>query len=687
MHRTTTERTAWWLLSLVILVGCAKDTPPGDDDTADDDGPYMEVPLEATAAYLDRKAEYLDYCHDNNGPGLGGTAGQVCRVARGSDVNTEAIDSACDKVEAREDCADFSIASLVRMLYLDRGDGSLDPTVRAQIEEAVQGFKYWIDEPGQDQMCFWTENHQILYHSNELLAGQLFPDDVFPNAGMTGREHAEHAASLAERWLDFRGQFGFSEWHSNVYFNEDVPALVNLADFAEDEAIRTKAAAVLDIVALDLASNTYKGYFATPHGRTYESKFLDGLKDSTQEAAWIMVGLGSYESTGDFSGSFLATSDQYWIPGILEDIAAEAEPSFEHRQRDGIDVADGPLWGIGYEEQDDIIFWAGMSALVASEVVEGTFAMVDDLDLWDGFLFGDIPDELMDLIELAAASGTLPDLATELEPLSRGIALQGMDTYVYRTPHYQLAAAQDYSPAYWASQTQIWQATLDGEAYVFTSYPSDLGGVDAGMELAGQWIGSWLPRATFHRNVGIVQYRPDSVPLADAYISSDHTHAFFPRSRFDEVREEGSWTLGRKGDGYVALYSQNPTAWAEDNDYELDAEGETNVWIVELGSADEYASFGAFVTAITAAAVEVADAVTYESPSVGFVEVGWDGPMTVAGEVVDLGPYDRWQNAYATVEMGAKLTHVDRGDLRLELDFEGGRRRLLQLDPSTGQSR
>jgi len=360
-------------------------------------------------------------------------------------------------------------------------------------------------------------------------------------------------------------------------------------------------------------------------------------------------------------------------------VAADAEASYEHRQRDGIDVAEGPDYGIGYTEHDDVIFWAGMSALVAPEVIEGTFDMVEDLDLWDGFLFGDIPDEFMGLIEVAAAKGTLDDLATELEPLSRGICLEAMNTYVYRTPHYQLAGGQDYNPGWWSSQTQMWQATLDGEAYVFTSYPSDLGDAVGDNEIAGAWIGSWLPRATFLRNVGVIQYRTQSVPLADAYLSSDHTHAYFPKTRFDEVREEGQWVVGRKGDGYVALYSENPVVWSEENDYELIAEGETNVWIVEMGSTDENGSFDAFAEAIVAAAVEIGDTVQYESPSVGSVEVSWEGAMTVAGEAVDLGPYPRWANDHASVEFGEMVTHIDRGDYRLELDFEGGRRRLLQL--------
>ena len=389
------ERAAGRFISaatiLALVVGCPTDDPD-PVEPANPDAPYSEIALEATESYLERKAEYLDACYADHGPGQGGVYGQVCRVARGADVHVEMIEEACQMVSSRQDTADFKVAALVRLLYLDRADPSLDPATRSLIEDTVLGFKYWIDEPGQDQMCYWSENHQALYHANEMLAGQLFPDEVFANDGATGRDHVAHAERLADRWLDFRGRFGFSEWHSNVYFNEDLPALVNLADFADDAAIRTKARAVLDLLAFDMLNNYYKGYFATVHGRTYENKFLEGLHDSTKEAAWLMLGLGDFQSTGNFSASFLATSDGYWIPGLLEDVAAETEEVHEHRQRDGIDVADGPDWGIGYEDQDDIIFWAGMAALIAPQVIEGTVAMLDDLELWDGFLFGGLPE-------------------------------------------------------------------------------------------------------------------------------------------------------------------------------------------------------------------------------------------------------------------------------------------------------
>lgn len=627
--------------------------------------------------YRARQAEYLDFCFEGSGPEKGGLYGQICRIARGGESNPDPIKQAHEKVTSRKDTSDFTVAALLRMLYLDRRTHAMDADTRSLIEQTVLEFKYWLDEPGQDKMAYWTENHQILFHSNEMLAGLLFPDSVFPNAGMTGKEHVEHALPLTERWLNFRARFGFSEWHSNVYFNEDIPALVNLVDFAEDDEIRVKAAMVLDLIAFDLLNNTYKGFFATTHGRTYPDKLLDGLKDSTREAAWIMLGLGSFASPDNFSASFLATSEHYWTPGLLEAAAEASMDRHEHRQRDSIDVADGPNWGIGYEDVNDVVFWAGLAALVAPRVVNGTVKMMDDFNLWDGFLFGDLPEDIRGLMRSLAASGQLEDLASQVELLSRGIALESVNTYTYRTPHYQLSGAQSYKPGFWGAQTHIWQATLDGEAYVFTTYPSEVAGVSLEQTFAGDWIGSWFPRATFHRNVGIIQYRKPEASAVDQFLKSDHTHAFFPRDRFDEVVQAEGWTIGRKGDGYLALYSQTPTLWAEGNRYELDATALDNVWIVELGSREENGSFDAFVSRILAARVEIADAVLYESPSSGIVHVGWTGPMTVEGTPVDLGPYNRWDNSFAQQIFGELKTTIEFGGNSLVLDFEKGERRLV----------
>ena len=641
--------------------------------------PWTEIAIEATDGYRARQQEYLEFCDENNGPGQGGIYGQVCRIAMDRDTfNEETIDAACEKVDNRLDTADFRVAGLVRMLYLDREHEALSPETAQQIEETLLGFRYWLTEPGDDKMCFWTENHQILFHSGELLAGQLFPEETFSNSGMTGAEHVAHAEPLIERWLDFRGRFGFSEWHSNVYFNEDLPALVNLVDFAESEVIRTKAAMVLDGMAFDMLNNYYQGYFATTHGRTYDNKFLDHLSDSTTEAAWIVMGLGEYRGSDNFGGTFLATSPNYVPPALLETLAEETLDNHEHRQRDSVNVVDGPEYGIGYESTEDVVFWSGMAAIAAPEVVDGLKIMLDEYDLWEGFLFGDIPEPYDTMFRDVAEMGTLKDLAEDMELVARGIALESINTYTYRTPHYQLSGGQDYKPGYWSAQTQSWLATLDGDAYVFTSFPGNFEDAEFGLDFGGAWIGGWLPRATFHRNVGILQYRVGGdVPILGEYVTADHLHAYFPKERFDEVREINNWVIGRKGDAFIALASENAVYWSDENDYELKSDTDANTWIVELGSTDEWASFDAFVVAITGASVSYGDTISYDSPSLGLVEVSWDGPLVVAGDEIDTGPYPRWDNAYAYQEFGTLVTTIEHDDLRLELDFVEGTRRYL----------
>jgi hypothetical protein len=639
----------------------------------------VEVPIVASEAYLARKAEYLQVCSDENGPGEGHLAGQACRVKTGQTVfDEDALTGDLGKMIDRQDTADFALAKVLRVLRLDRDAGALQDDMREQLEDAVLGFKYWIDEPGQDKMCYWTENHQVLYHSGELIAGQLFPEQVFVNNGMTGAEHVEHAKPYLMRWMERRMRYGFSEWHSNVYFNEDMPALLNLVDFAEDPDIRERARMVFDVMALDLATNYYKGLFATVHGRTYHSKFIDGLKDSTRDAAWLLFGLGERGSDHDFTASFLATGD-YTPPPILEDFAAATAARFEHRQRDGLDVADGPDAGIGYETDDDIIFWAGMAALLAPDVIDGTMAMLTRLELWDGFLFGDLPDEIKQIFQAWAGTPKLREFAKDLEPASRGMGLESMSTYTWRTPHYQLSGAQDHRPSLWGTQTLMWQATLDDQCYVLTSYPATLSFLEGlSVSFAGEWIGGWYPRATLYRNVGVIQYRPASGALLDSFMNGEHSHALFPRERFDEVREGGGWVFGRKGQAYVALWSQHETDWAEDNDIELIADAPENVWVVELGSVEEHASFDAFVEAVEAAPVSVDELVRYTSPTIGAVEVGWTGPMTVDGAEVDLGPYERFEGAQLSQPWGTDRLELVHGGLTLELDFSEGVRRVLQ---------
>src|SRR5690554_5595266 len=115
-----------------------------------------------------------------------------------------------DRIRDREDMAEFGIPALVHMLKAHRH--LLLEAVVTEIEETLIGFRYWLDEPGEINACYFTENHQPLYHSAEYLVGDLFPDRVFPSNNQTGAWHKQHAETCMKRWMGWRKKFGFSEW-------------------------------------------------------------------------------------------------------------------------------------------------------------------------------------------------------------------------------------------------------------------------------------------------------------------------------------------------------------------------------------------------------------------------------------------------------------------------------------------
>ncbi len=82
-------------------------------------------------------------------------------------VREFAVEKALERIDQRLDCADFAIPALIRMLKEHRGTPRLAEALARKIDGSLIRFKYWLDEPGEVNACYFTENHQILYHSAE----------------------------------------------------------------------------------------------------------------------------------------------------------------------------------------------------------------------------------------------------------------------------------------------------------------------------------------------------------------------------------------------------------------------------------------------------------------------------------------------------------------------------------------
>ena len=76
---------------------------------------------------------------------------------------SENLEGAIERIDIREDCADFTACGLIRF-YIEN-EHRLAEENKAEIKKCLTGFKYWMDQyDGRtDSMCHWSENHQILF--------------------------------------------------------------------------------------------------------------------------------------------------------------------------------------------------------------------------------------------------------------------------------------------------------------------------------------------------------------------------------------------------------------------------------------------------------------------------------------------------------------------------------------------
>ncbi len=225
---------------------------------------------------------------------------------------------------------------------------------------------------------------------------------------------------------------------------------------------------------------------------------------------------------------------------------------------------------------------------------------------WEAIFGGDddkpeIPDSTLQLL--------LEDL---LDLFNRGSVLSRANLYTYCDGDALLSSIQHHLPGDMSFQKHPWQATLDCGACVWTSARMKVPGassfikgmgnflVDAcqlrvsqavrnlalplglfGADLLGEvdfdeeglfgheginyWTGSLsLPMIAQYENAAIIIY---SFGNLQREVSEVGTHAWFPQVQFDHTEQVhvagglGTWSFGRKGDGFVALFSARKTWW------------------------------------------------------------------------------------------------------------------------------
>lgn len=717
------------------IAGCTS----GDDDASGSggskdgdvsaDNPTVAIIAPGSAGLMDenvflaRSEEYLLHATATDDPGsLVGIAAQLARAERDPDytwnvaaVTPESLSERLTRVDEWKDTRDFDLMYMTWLLERGNGDTpstQLSPEVRAAMEQRFIDNRYRYDDPlpadRLDNLWFWSENHLIIGYTIEYLAGMRNPDEVFAITGMTGAQHADRAKADILEWIHERAELGFFEWHSNVYMLKNITPLLMLVELSDDPEIVRAAAAGLDMSLLDVAAHNHAGGYTAPRGRTYKKDKMSSLDEATFDSSKLLFDdtAASYQGGPDSGATYLAAAQKYRVPQTLIDIATAEGPSVV-KERHGVafdehqPLVENPEAPLGKDFRDpaNLPFWWSLGGVGLWPMTTTGIAAGNEFRLWETDLFAQVG-------LMAAMNDYDPDRLREwIHPRTDAINfgfLGEANTYAYRDDKVSLASVIDHRPGAMRDQVHAWQAAIDENAIVFTNHPiTDLKASTEWKDdgRPGYWTGEGsMPRSAQHERTGIHLYEPAWDESTDPLVWSvlgyrPYTHAYVPQDHFDQVVQDGNWTVAERKGAYIALWSWRTPTWraydpavyatrAMTKPFDLVAEGgPDNVWIVEVATDEDHPDIESFVAALNASPPQVVRgdsgfAVEWDSPSSGTVEFSSAGAFVVDGEEQAIADFPRHESPWGTIERQATVYELDSGDSTWAIDADGWKRKV-----------
>jgi len=579
-----------------------------------------------------------------------------------TDINWSRLAGTLEYIRGEYDCSDFRLVNLVRILY-DFKD-RIPKSHLAQIEEVLFNFRYWWDEPGENSMCYWSENHQILFASAEYLIGQLYPEKIFPNSGLSGRQHMEKARIRALDWLKMRWDYGFIEYYSSVYYKEDIGALINLIDFAEEEEIVNKSRIIMDLLFYDVASQSMGSMFSSVSGRAYKGNRIgrgaakfSGLTDYL----W-----GSGEEIGPHMMYGMMRSKKYTLPAVLKEIALDSSTVII-KQSNGLDLSELKEEGFYGSDNRSMMMQWGMEAFTNPEVVRNSLAHIRNCNMFSNESLGDfkiLNYKMLHWLHLEPAAVRF------INPQSNGVAIQKGNTYTYKTKNYSMYTVQAHQVGDYGDQQHVFGMNIQGLFSIFHIHPALEKGVNR--QSPNYWVGyGHFPHSAQDRNVNLSIYNlPEKKGRMEADLL-DYTRAYFPSADFDTLVMEGRYVFGKKGDTYCAFIGARDFEFRDEARDDVIQHGKKSFWITEAGSASEDLNFEAFTERIRNKQVsfDPASLVLHYESDHRVYELEYAGEFRVNGKVVDTS-YPRYDSPYVKGEKKDKTFTFEFNGFSLFLDFE-----------------
>jgi len=578
------------------------------------------------------------------------------------EIDWTRLDGTLQYVSAEYDCADFRLVNLVRILY-DYGD-LIPPGYKSRIEEVLFNFRYWWDEPGENSMCYWSENHQILFASAEYLIGQLYPDSIFPNSGLSGKAHMEKARMRMLDWLEMRWNNGFIEYYSGVYYKEDVGALINVIDYARDEELVIKSQIIMDLLFYDVASQNLNTMFVSVSGRAYEGNRKGGPGSTLGGLTGYFWGDGKEIGPGMMYGMML--SEKYSLPPVLAEIALDSS-DVVIRQSNGLDIHELKAEGYyGTDNRSMMMQW-GMECFTNREIIRNSLSHIRSCNMFSNDFVADfkmLDYKLLNWLHLE------PWLNRILKPQTDGVAIQKGNTYTFKTKDFSMYTVQSHHPGTYGDQQHVFGMNLGNHFSIFHMHPALEKGVKH--QSPNYWVGyGHFPHSVQDEHVNLSIYNlPDRKAIMEMDLL-DYTRAYFPVNRFDTAFLRNNYVFGKKEDSYCAMIAANDLSFRDKEEDDIIQKGKQVFWITEAGSKQRDGDFEGFVKRILGNRVDFDPEslrLTYWSGGREY-SLEFGGDFSMDDEIIQTS-YSRYDSPYIRAEKKDKTLTFSFKDQHLFLDFE-----------------
>lgn len=270
-----------------------------------------------------RVQEALDHVSHNGYPDA---ISALARLANGLGDETTAamILNSLPRIEECFDCADFHLVPLLfgRIRY----GHLLSEALRQRIDKATIGFRYWLDEPGNDVQWYYSENHALLFHTAAYLAGAFHSDKVFARSGRLGAEQSRVGAERLRVWFDHFEKWEMAEFNSVPYFPIDLKGLTTLYALAHDDDIKMRAGNAIQRLIRIVAASSHGGMLTGAQGRSYEHTLMAARTSELSAIARVLWSRGWYGRCFQTLPQFLIClrEDGLVVPEELRDMACLA---------------------------------------------------------------------------------------------------------------------------------------------------------------------------------------------------------------------------------------------------------------------------------------------------------------------------------------------------------------------------